>query len=259
MSSDGGSRSTVRYELRDGVAWITIDRPEKRNALDATTRTALLEATRRFNEDDDAAVMVLTGAGDVAFCAGADLAEMAEADEVPAPDFIPQFGRTIEVPKPTIAAVNGVALAGGFLLAQCCDLIVAAEHAWFGITEARVGRGAPWAAPLPLLVPPRIAMQLLVTAEPIPAQRAYEVGLVNEVVAAEALESAAQRLARTIAANAPLSVRAGKRTVGLTAQLSLDEAYREAERLWDPVYRSLDAREGPRAFRDKRAPRWQGR
>ena len=122
-------------------------------------------------------------AGEKAFCAGGDLKEMAEtALTVPPPDFVPQFGRNIEVAKPTIAAVNGIAWAGGFLLAQCCDLCIAADTATFAISEVKVGRGAPWAAPLSWLIPPRIALQILLTGDPITAQRAYEIGLVNDVV-----------------------------------------------------------------------------
>jgi enoyl-CoA hydratase/carnithine racemase len=246
----------VRYERDGPVAWVTIDRPEARNALNAAVREGLWHATRRFNDDADARVLVLTGAGDRAFCAGGDLKEMAEtALEVPPPDFAPIFGRNIDVPKPTVAAVNGDALAGGFLLAQMCDLVVAADHARFGVTEARVGRGSPWAVPLPWLIPPRAALQILLTATPISAARAYEIGFVNEVVAANRLRAAAQDLAETIAANAPLSVLAAKRTV----YLSLQAAYDEADGIWEPVYRSADAQEGPRAFREKRAPKWQGR
>jgi enoyl-CoA hydratase/carnithine racemase len=215
---------------------------------------------RRFTADDDAAVLVLTGAGDQAFCAGGDLREMAEgALTVPPPDFLPQFGRNVVVDKPTIAAVNGVAYAGGFLLAQQCDLVVAADTARFAVTEVKVGRGSPWAAPLPRLVPPRVAMQLLLTGDPIDAHRAREVGLVNEVVPLAGLRATAQALAARIAANAPLSVRAAKATVGLVAELPLAQAYAEAERIWAPVYGSADAQEGPAAFRDKRAPVWQGR
>ncbi|MGZ4549420.1 MAG: enoyl-CoA hydratase/isomerase family protein [Blastococcus sp.] len=249
----------VRYELQGPVAWLTIDRPEARNALSAEVRAGLWAGVRRFNDDAAAAVLVLTGAGDKAFCAGGDLREMAEgALQVPPPDFLPQFGRNIVVEKPTIAAVNGVAFAGGFLLAQMCDLVVAADTARFAVTEAKVGRGSPWATPLPLLVPPRIAMQLLLTGDPIDASRAREVGLVNEVVASEELRPAAQALAERIAANAPLSVRAAKATVGLVAQLPLADAFEEAERIWEPVYRSADAQEGPAAFRDKRRPVWKG-
>jgi enoyl-CoA hydratase/carnithine racemase len=251
---------SVTYEVVDRVAWLTIDRPETRNALSAEVRAGLWDGVRRFTADDGAAVLVLTGAGDRAFCAGGDLREMAEgALTVPPPDFLPQFGRNVVVDKPTIAAVNGVAYAGGFLLAQQCDLVVAADTARFAVTEVKVGRGSPWAAPLPWLVPPRVAMQLLLTGDPVDASRAREIGLVNEVVPLAELRDTAQALALRIAANAPLSVRAAKATVGLVAQLPLAQAYEEAERIWRPVYESADAQEGPAAFRDKRTPVWQGR
>jgi len=250
----------VRYEVTDGVAWLTIDRPEARNALNKAVRDGLWDGVRQFNAADDAKVLVLTGAGTKAFCAGGDLKEMADdALQVPPPDFLPQFGRNIEVAKPTIAAVNGLALAGGFLLAQMCDLCVAAASARFGITEARVGRGAPWAAPLPWLIPPRAAMEILLTGSLIDAARAERLGLVNHVVPDADLRDHVQRLALRIAANAPLSVRAAKRTVGLVAEHPLSAAYEEAERIWAPVYTSEDAQEGPAAFRDKRPPEWKGR
>jgi enoyl-CoA hydratase/carnithine racemase len=246
----------VSYRVENGVAWLTIERPEARNALNAAAREGLFAGTRRFNDDDTAKVLVVTGAGDKAFCAGGDLKEMAaDALTVPPPDFAPQFGRNIDVPKPTIAAVNGVALAGGFLLAQCCDLCIAADHATFGISEIKVGRGAPWAAPLSWLIPPRIALQILLTGDPITAPRAHEIGLVNEVVPLAELRSATQALAERIAANAPLSVLAAKRT----AYLSRPDLFDEAERIWAPVYMSADAQEGPAAFRDKRKPVWTGR
>ncbi|WIM85907.1 enoyl-CoA hydratase-related protein [Candidatus Mycobacterium wuenschmannii] len=250
----------IRYEVVDGVAWLTINRPEARNALNDSVRLGLFDAVRRFNDDDAAKVLVLTGAGDKAFCAGGDLKEMAQnALKVPPKDFAPQFGRNIEVEKPTIAAVNGVAFAGGFLLAQQCDLVVAAQHATFAVSEVKVGRGSPWAAPLSWLVPPRIAMQILLTGDPITAERAHQVGLVNEVVRAEQLRERTQQLALRIAANAPLSVLASKRTVYLSAQHHLAAAYDMADEIWEPVYLSDDAQEGPAAFREKRAPQWKGR
>ena len=250
----------VTYEVVRRVAWLTIDRPEARNALSAEVRRLLTEGFERFAADEDAAVLVLTGTGDKAFCAGGDLREMADtALTVPPPDFVPQPGRTIELTKPVVAAVNGIAYGGGFLLAQQCDLVLAAEHARFAVSEAKVGRGAPWAAPLSWLVPPRVAMQLLVTGDPISAQRAREVGLVNEVHPAAELHDAAQALGERIAANAPLSVAAAKQTVRLMAADRFAEAYAAAEALWEPVYLSADAQEGPAAFRDKRTPVWTGR
>jgi enoyl-CoA hydratase/carnithine racemase len=246
----------VSYRVVNGVCWLTIERPEARNALNAAVREGLFAGTRRFNDDAGAKVLVLTGAGDKAFCAGGDLKEMAAAAlTVPPPDFVPQFGRNIEVAKPTIAAVNGLAWAGGFLLAQSCDLCVAAETATFAISEVKVGRGAPWAAPLSWLIPPRIALQILLTGDPLSARRAHEIGLVNEVVPAADLRERAQQIAERIAANAPLSVLAAKRT----AYLSRPDLFEEAERIWAPVYHSADAQEGPAAFRDKRPPVWTGR
>jgi enoyl-CoA hydratase/carnithine racemase len=250
----------VLYEVVNGVAWLTINRPEARNALSKAVRDGLFDGVRRFNGDDAARVLVLTGAGDRAFCAGGDLKEMADtALEIPPPDFLPQFGRNIEVDKPTIAAVNGVAYAGGFLLAQNCDLCVAATSAKFAVTEVKVGRGSPWAAPLPLLVGPRVALEILLTGDPLSAERAREAGLVNRVVPDDSLRAEVQALAERIAANAPLSVRAAKRTAYLTSRMGLTEAFDEAERIWAPVYRSADAQEGPAAFRDKRAPVWTGK
>lgn len=250
----------VLYEVTDGIAWLTINRPEARNALSQAVREGLWDGVRWFNADESARILVLTGAGDKAFCAGGDLKEMTtKALRIPPPDWIPQFGRNIEVPKPTIAAVNGIAAGGGFLLAQQCDLCVAAESARFGITEAKVGRGAPWAAPLPWLIPPRAAMEILLTADLVPARRAESIGLVNRVVPDASLREEVQALAVRIAGNAPLSVLAGKRTVALIASHPLPTAYKEAERIWAPVYESQDAQEGPAAFREKRTPVWKGR
>lgn len=250
----------VLYEVRDRVAWVTINRPEARNALNEAVRDGIRAAWERFAADDSAAVAVLTGAGDRAFCAGGDLKEMADtALAVPPRDFLAHLGRTVHVDKPVIAAVNGVAYAGGFLLAQQVDLVVAADHARFAITEAKVGRGSPWAAPLPWLIPPRVAMELLLTGDPISAQRAYELGLVNRVVPAADLVATAQELATTIADNAPLSVQAGKALVYASAEMGRLAALEMGDRIYERVYRSEDGQEGPAAFRDKRPPVWKGR
>ncbi len=247
----------VGYRVENRVAWVTIQREEARNALSKAVREGLWAGVRRFNDDDTALVLVLTGSGDKAFCAGGDLKEMADtALEIPPADFLPFFGRNIEVEKPTIAAVNGIAYAGGFLLAQMCDITIAADHAKFAVTEAKVGRGSPWAAPLSWLLPPKLALQILLTGDPIDAARAREIGLVNEVVPLADLHAAAQAMAESIAANAPLTVRAAKKMVYANAPENLTGEFEYGDEIWAPVYTSNDGREGPLAFREKRAPNW---
>jgi enoyl-CoA hydratase/carnithine racemase len=244
------------YEVSEGIATITINRPDARNALNSTVRNGIRTSVDSFTKDDQAKVLIITAVGGTAFSAGADLKEMSEQQlTIPPDDFIPDLA----TPKPVIAAVNGVALGGGFFLAQCADLVIAASHATFGITEARHGRGAPWAAPLPLMIPPRVVMELLLTAQPITAFRAQNIGLVNYVVPSGELHTASRDLAKLIAANAPLSVAAGKAMVRDILGDVLGDARQRANDIWAPVYLSEDAQEGPRAFKEKRPPRWQGR
>jgi enoyl-CoA hydratase/carnithine racemase len=249
-------KNELLYEAREGIATITINRPDSRNALNFAVRSGIRASLESFNDDDQAKVLIITATGDVAFSAGADLKEMSEQHlTIPPDDFIPDLATH----KPVIAAVNGVALGGGFFLAQQADLVIAADHATFGITEARHGRGAPWAAPLPLLIPPRIALQLLLTAQPITATRAREIGLINFIVPGPELATASRALAQQIIANAPLSVAAGKAMVRSILDEVLGDARQRANEIWAPVYLSEDAQEGPRAFKEKRLPRWQGR
>jgi enoyl-CoA hydratase/carnithine racemase len=252
--------SDVLFDARDdGVAIITINRPDARNALGKGVREGLFEAWRRFETDNALRVAILTGAGDKAFCAGGDLKEMSEMKlAVPPRGMFPVPGDTIELTKPTIAAVNGVAYAGGWLLAQSCDLCVASINARFAITEVKVGRGAPWAAPLIHMIPQRIMMEILLTGKPIDAQRAYEIGLVNRVVAPEKLLDESIALALDIIEGAPLSVKAMKEVVLLSIEMGKTQALRAANHAFEHAYRSADAQEGPRAFAEKRKPNWRG-
>lgn len=251
---------SVNYSVSDGVAVITLDRPQAMNALNRAMRDGLWAGFRRLAGDEEAAVGVLTGNGEQAFCAGADLKEIAaEGLTIPPSDYLPHLNRNFRLEKPVLAAVNGVALGGGFWLAQMCDLCLAAENASFGVTEARWGRGMPWAAPLPWLISPRVAMEMFLTAEPITAARAYQLGLVNRVVAGPQLMPTAIQMAKTIAANAPLSVKAAKAMVYATASRPWSDALDEAGRIFAPVYESEDAREGAIAFTERRPPRWQGK
>lgn len=244
------------------VAVITINRPQRMNALGLAVREGIFDALTAFEADPALQVAILTGAGDKAFCAGLDLKEASQTGLQALPKGrggLPIIGNGVTVTKPTIAAVNGVAMAGGWLMAQMCDLCIAADHARFAITEAKVGRGVPWAVPLIHMLPQRIVMELLLTGDPMPAQRLAELGYLNRVVPAEGLMEAAMDLARRIAANAPLSVRAAREVVQLAGEYGRTEALRRSDEAFAPVYASEDAQEGPRAFAEKRPPRWQGR
>jgi enoyl-CoA hydratase/carnithine racemase len=258
--SDAAGSDAVIFEARpDGIAVITLNRPERRNCLARDVRAGLFEAWDRFEHDPALRIAILTGAGTKAFCAGGDLAEMVETGmAVPPRDMFPLPYDTIELSKPTIAAVNGAAFAGGWMIAQACDLCVASTTATFGITEVKVGRSAPWASPLIHMIPQRIMMELLLTGRPINARRAYEIGLVNRVVEPDELLDTAVELATTILAGAPLSVRAARDTVMLATEMGRSAALQAARHASVECYISEDAQEGPRAFAEKRAPQWKG-
>jgi enoyl-CoA hydratase/carnithine racemase len=251
----------VLFEDRgDGIAIITLNRPEQRNALGRDIREGLFAAWDRFERDPALRVAILTGAGDKAFCAGGDLKEMVERQlAVPPRDMFPVPGDTVELSKPTIAAVNGVAFAGGWMIAQACDLCVASTGAKFAVTEVKVGRSSPWAAPLIHMIPQRIMMEILLTGKPISAQRAYEIGLVNRLAEPAQLLDCALELAREILDGAPLSVQAARETVMLSTEMGRSAALQAARHASEYCYHSEDAREGPRAFAEKRRPQWRGR
>jgi enoyl-CoA hydratase len=252
--------SDVLFEIEGAVAIVTLNRPAQLNAINSGIRHGLADAWKRFEQDEALKVAILTGSGEKAFCAGMDLKEAAATGlKVPPRDFIPVLGDNVHVTKPVIAAVNGVAYAGGWLFAQMCDLCVASENASFAITEPKVGRGVPWATPLIHMLPQRIVMELLLTARPLSAQRAHELGYVNAVVPPDRLRAAALELAETIVRNAPLTVRAARELVYLSTEMGRSAALRAGRHLFEPVYLSEDAQEGPRAFAEKRPPNWKGR
>ncbi len=251
----------VLFDLRDdGIAIITINRPEQRNALNREVREGLWAAWEQFENEDAAQIAILTGAGEKAFCAGGDLKEMVETGmAVPPSDFIPAPYDNLQLSKPTIAAVNGFAFAGGWLIAQDCDLCVASTNAKFAVPEVHVGRGSPWAAPLIHMIPQRIMMEIMLTGKPITAQRAYEIGLVNRLVEPDALMDAAIDLAREVLVGAPLSVKAARETVMLSTEMGRSAALDAARAAHEVAYKSEDAQEGPLAFSEKRKPVWKGR
>jgi enoyl-CoA hydratase/carnithine racemase len=251
---------TVLYETRGTVAVVTINRPQARNAIDVATARALDNALTRADVDDDVRVVVLTGAEDKAFSAGMDLKAFANG----AMPFTEHgFAGVVEHPfsKPLIGAANGSAFAGGFEVLLSCDLIIAAEHALFGLPEVQRGlfAGAGGLLRLPRRIPRSVAAQMALTGDPITAVRAYELGLVNAVVPSATLLTDALALATRIAANAPLAVRVTKQVLRETMDMNEAEGWRASKEAFERIAASADALEGAVAFAEKRAPDWTGR
>jgi len=262
---------TIRFEQEGPVAILTIDRPKVHNALDFETSDALVDAWMRFRDDDALRVAVLTGAGERAFCAGADLRNVGEfyktltsAQRLRRSEQVPGLGgitKNLAIDKPTLAAVNGHCLAGGLELALACDLRIASENATFGLPEVTRGMlpGAGGTQRLPRLVGPERALDLILTGRRIDAPEAERIGLVTRVVPQAELRDAALAVARAIAENGPLAVRAAKAAVWRGLDLPLEEGLRLEQLIAEPIRQSEDAREGPRAFLEKRKPEFKGR
>jgi enoyl-CoA hydratase len=253
--------STILYETSGHIATVTINRPDAMNAITGEMSAAIDEAFDDFSADDDLWVMILTGAGDKAFCAGFDLKEaiprVLGGDMLGYED--PRKRQFSTVYKPIIAAINGPAIAGGMEMIAGTDLRIAADHATFSLGEVRWGL-VPMGGShirLPRQLPWAIAMELLLTGEALSAQRAYEVGMLNKIVPRDQLMSEARQLADTICKNGPLAVRTAKEI----AMRSYDfESGFELEReLASRVFSSEDAREGPAAFAERRPPEFKGR
>jgi enoyl-CoA hydratase len=246
---------SVDVEIRGASMVLTLNRPHAANALDSAMGVGIGVAVREATARPEIRSIVVTGAGDKVFCAGMDLKAFAEGqDMAPVGDGL---RRLAECPKPVIAAVNGSAVAGGFEVVMRCDLVVAADHARFGIPEVRRGLvAAGGGTRLPRRIPLAVALELGLTGELITAARAKELGLVNHVVPASDVLDAALGLADRINANGPLAVVATKRLMLEEIGPHDDARVREVVA---PVFSSDDAMEGARAFADKREPRWTGR
>lgn len=255
--------SELLRERRGHIEILTINRPEARNAVNGAVSRGFSAAFDDLEADDDCWVVVVTGSGDKAFSAGMDLKAFMAGE---AGDIMGSKGGFAGIAqrdfsKPLIAAVNGSALAGGCEIMLSCDLVVAVENATFGIPEVKRGliAGAGGLFRLPKRIPPAIALELALTGDPIDAQRALALGLVNRVVPADRLMEEALALAGAIAANAPLAVRASKRVMKQAAELTDAQGWEISNAAVPEVFGSADAMEGPRAFAEKRAPNWTGK
>jgi E-phenylitaconyl-CoA hydratase len=253
------------FEVREKIATITINRPEAMNAMDPETYQQLSEAWIEVRDNPDIWVAMITGAGDKAFSAGADLKKtiprQPEAWEFWQTQAEPILNRGLEVWKPIVAAVNGYCLAGGMTLLLATDIRIAAEHATFGLSEVKRGilPGNGGTQRTIRQFPYAIAMELLLLGDRIDAHTAHRFGLVNAVVPREQLMATAEEYARRLCANAPLAVRAIKELAVRSLSLPLHEGLRLEQAIGAALRRTEDAKEGPRAFAEKRPPRYTGR
>ncbi len=262
---------TVRSERVGSTLLVTLDRPEAHNAMSRAMSDALTDAWYRLRDDPELRVAVLHGAGGRAFCAGADLKEigafydsMSPAERLARSEREPGLGgltRNLDPGKPIVAAIGGHCLGGGLELALACDLRVAAEHASFGLPEVRWGLipAAGGTQRLPRAMPLGLALEMLLTGDPIDATRALAAGLVNAVVPAGDLLPTALELAERIARNAPIAVQAARAAALAGLHLPLDEALSLEQRLAEPARQSKDLQEGLLAFRERRPPAFTGR
>lgn len=246
---------SVITEIKDNVLTVTLNRPEAGNALNGELGQAILDALASAAEDPEVRAVILTGAGEKIFCAGMDLKAFAAGDDVSSVG--KAFVALRKFPKPLIAAVNGQALAGGFEVMMSCDLVVAADHAKFGIPEVKRGLfAAGGGTRLPRRIPLAIALEMGMTGDPIDPQRALALGLINQVVPAAQLTEAARALAGRVTANGPLAVQATKQL--MLGEIGDGDAAAVGEAM-GRVFGSEDAKEGATAFAQKRAPQWKGR
>ncbi len=255
----------VRSERRGAALWLTIDREERRNALNEAVLTGLREGVAGARIEEGVRAVVITGAGKV-FCAGGDLKPDANGDpfrvdpaEVENP-VISLFRAIVNCAVPVIARVNGHALAGGFGLVCACDFAVVAEHAKFGTPESRIGLFPMMILPWMLrTIPRRKLLEICVTGEPITAAEALTHGIVNHVVPSDKLDEKLDQLVASIAASSPTAIRMGRRALAMMDALPLDQSFEYAQRVLPQMARTEDAREGFRAFNEKRTPAWPGR
>jgi len=253
----------ILYEKKGHVVYMTINRPDAMNAFDFATIREFSEANIKFRDDDDAWVAILTGAGDKAFSAGFDLKELIPGQgRLPSPGSGPPLiQRGLNVWKPFIAAINGFAMGGGLELALACDIRVAAKGVKLSVPEVRWNLIPGWGGTqrLPRMIPRAIAAEMLLTGASVDADEAYRIGLVNKVVPPAELMPAAEAYAERIAQNGPLAVRAAKEAMIRGTSMTLDKGMKLELKLVDGLLSTEDAKEGPKAFAEKRKPVFKGK
>ncbi len=260
------SNDAVLYQVDNGIATVTINRPEHRNSLSVDATNRLYEIWEQVDADDGVRVAILTSADCGTFCAGLDLKEAARVKKEQNVDILslmkdPFHSRMRQVRKPIVAAMTGHLMAGGMMLSLNCDLRVGLAGTQVGITETRIaGRGSPWGIPLLWMLPQPMFMEMVLTGELYPIERFEQLGFINYLEPTpDAVRARAQKLAARIRDNAPLSVMAGKEAILTAMSVGCDMGLQLANRIYREVYASEDAQEGPRAFAEKRAPVWKGR
>jgi enoyl-CoA hydratase/carnithine racemase len=253
------------FTVEDGIATVKINRPAQRNAMSIEVSNGLHDLWERIDASPDIRVVIFTSADCGTFCAGMDLKETSRVMAETGKDILsfmkdPFQHRMRRVRVPIVAAMTGHLIAGGMMFSLNCDLRVGLAGSKVGITESRIGRGSPWGMPLLWMIPQPLFMEMVLTADLYPIERFHELGFINYLEPEpDSVRARAMELARKIRDNAPLSVMAGKQSIQAAMSVGCENGLELAWQIYRETYTSEDAREGPRAFAEKRLPRWKGR
>jgi enoyl-CoA hydratase/carnithine racemase len=265
MGANMTDTDELLFQVEDGIATITINRPERRNAMNIAVGNGLHKLWEEIDLRPEIRVVILTSADCGTFCAGMDLKEAAEKKAETGEDILsfykdPFQSRMRRVRVPIIAAMTGHLMAGGMMFSLNCDLRVGLAGTKIGITESKIGRGSPWGMPLVWMLPQPILMEIVLTGDLYPIERFHELGYINYLEPdPDAVRARARELAGKISNNAPLSVTCGKAAINTAMSVGSETGLELAWRIYRPAYESEDAQEGPRAFAEKRKPVWKGR
>ena len=256
---------TILYEKKNNVVWITLNRPEKLNAQNSTLRAELSQALEDSRDDESVTVIVITGAGDRAFSAGADIEGLLDSTPIRALETHVKAARPRvlirEMPKPVIALVNGLAVGAGLELAMTCDIVIASDNAQFGVPEIKVGLipGGSGTQILPRLIGEKRAKELIFTGQSISANTAYQLGMVNKVVPPEKLREAGEEFINELLKRSPVMLKLAKLAVNKSLEVGLSAGIAWEEAFWSLCFSTEDQKEGAKAFLEKRKPVYKGK